>query len=120
MQTIYADGGCRGNGTADGEMYGSWIRDVQKMEWREYGHGTNNRAEYLTLIDALKDAQAHGVDRVIVYMDSQLIVAQVNGEWKVKEASLKPLRDEAAALLKELKGSLRWVRRDVIFEKLGH
>lgn len=120
MQTIYADGGCRGNGISEGEMYGSWVRDVQKMEWREYGYGTNNRAEYLTLIDALKDAQAHGVDRVLVYMDSQLIVNQVNGEWKVKEASLLPLQLEARKLLFDLKGSLRWVRRDVIFEKLGH
>lgn len=83
-------------------------------------HGTNNQAEYLTLIEALRYAGEMKLQNVVIYSDSQLIVNQVNGEWRVKDANLQPLRNHAAQLLKAVNDSLRWVRRDVIVEKLGH
>ncbi len=119
---IYVDGGCRGNGTADAEMYGSFLLEGSKRVRDSFnlGNGTNNRAEYLTLIRALECVKANRLQGVVIYQDSQLIVNQVNGEWKVKEFELRALRDEAAALLKAVNGSLRWVRRDVIVKQLGH
>lgn len=116
---IYCDGGCRGNGTDFGEMYGSFrIGDVTQR--LTFWHGTNNQAEYLTLIDALQFAKDMKLQNPVIYSDSQLIVNQVNGEWRVKNVDLIPLRDKAYGLLQEVNGSLRWVRRDVIVERLGH
>lgn len=119
---IYVDGGCRGNGTVDAEMYGSFLLEGSKRVRDSFnlGSGTNNRAEYLTLIRALECVKANRLESPIVYMDSMLIVSQVNGEWRVKDKDLVPLRNEAKRLLDEVKGSLRWVSRSFIFEKLGH
>lgn len=119
---MYVDGGCRGNGAADAEMYGSFLLKGKKRvrDSFDLGIGTNNRAEYLTLIRALECVKANRLQEIVIYQDSQLIVNQVNGEWRVKDADLRPLREQAAALLKAVNGSLRWVRRDVIVEKLGH
>lgn len=119
---MYVDGGCRGNGAADAEMYGSFLLKGKKRVRDSFnlGNGTNNRAEYLTLIRALECVKANRLEFPIVYMDSMLIVSQVNGEWRVKDNDLVPLRNEAKRLLDEVKGSLRWVSRSFIFEKLGH
>lgn len=103
-------------------MYGSFLLKGKKRvrDSFDLGIGTNNRAEYLTLIRALECVKANRLQDIVIYQDSQLIVNQVNGEWRVKDADLRPLRDQAAGLLKAVNGSLRWVRRDVIVEKLGH
>lgn len=122
---VYADGGCHGNGTSEAQMYGSYRvfandgRELAKHELTGLGHGTNNRAEYLTLLDVLNWCVSQPKP-IVVYMDSQLVVNQVNGEWKVKDATLQGMRDKAAWLLNLCGASLRWVRRDVIMEKLGH
>ncbi len=122
---IYADGGCHGNGTAEADMYGSYRiyadgeREIGHCQLTGLGKGTNNRAEYLTLIDALKWCLGKPKP-IVIYSDSQLMVNQVNGEWRVKEPSLQGLCEEAARLLKLCQASLRWVRRDEIVKRLGH
>lgn len=122
--TVYVDGGCQGNGTDHGAMYGSWVYEGLSggLNHRTYGIGTNNQAEYLALIDALRgllrlDLGGAGVR---ILMDSQLIVQQVNGRWKVKEPNLQPLRVDAADLLKRVGATLEWVSRNQIVAKLGH
>ncbi|MBI3589683.1 MAG: ribonuclease HI family protein [Candidatus Liptonbacteria bacterium] len=90
---IYTDGGARGNPgpAALGVVVGS-------KEYSEYlGEMTNNKAEYLALVFALKKAKAllggkkAGEAEVEVRMDSELIVKQLNGEYKIKEPDLQPL-----------------------------
>jgi probable phosphoglycerate mutase len=66
---------------------------------RYIGVATNNRAEYLALIEGLKAAQEWQPDRVEVFMDSKLVVEQVSGRYKVKNKDLMPLVRTAQELL---------------------
>jgi ribonuclease H / adenosylcobalamin/alpha-ribazole phosphatase len=81
------------------------IEDDQGMKLRTFhrwlGVATNNQAEYLALIDGLKAVADWKPDRLEVYLDSKLVVEQVNGRWKVKEPELKELHRQATELLKE-------------------
>lgn len=65
------------------------------------GEGTNNRAEYRALLVGLERAQALGAEAVSIRADSQLLVRQTKGEYKVKAANLRPLAQEAQRRLAE-------------------
>jgi ribonuclease HI len=62
------------------------------------GVTTNNQAEYRAMIAALKKAQGLGAKQIAMKSDSELMVKQMNGAYRVKKAELKPLHDEAARL----------------------
>lgn len=67
--------------------------------WGEaIGHCTNNQAEYQALLAALRKARRLGAKTVTVRSDSQLLVRQFLGEYKVRDAKLKPLHEEARRL----------------------
>jgi ribonuclease HI len=91
------DGGSRGNpGPAS---YGVVIRDprgelVAKLK-KYIGRMTNNVAEYYGLIAALDYAQSHGVRAIRIESDSELLVKQMRGLYKVKSAELQPLFERA-------------------------
>lgn len=98
MKTYYVwtDGGARGNPGPAG--YGVVIKDEagkNLAEIAEYiGETTNNQAEYWGLVTALEKVRAFAGGepaRVVVKMDSELIVKQMNGEYKIKNEGLKPL-----------------------------
>jgi ribonuclease HI len=77
------------------------------------GVATNNVAEYRALIRGAELAREAGADEVELIGDSELIVKQVRGEYKVKDAGLKPLHAEArAALAGFAEWSVRHVRRE--------
>jgi ribonuclease HI len=129
---ITCDGGSRGNG-ATNQGYGSYVistRDGQKEILRlDLGTATNNEAEYQTLIAALKDlvGRIQRADRapsgysLLAHTDSQLMVGQLIQGWKVKAANLRPLVDEAAALMQTFgRCDLVKVPRDEIVRVLGH
>jgi len=63
------------------------------------GHGTNNRAEYLSLIELLKKAKDKEIKRIIIKGDSLLVVNQVNGLWGAKNSEMKRLKFEVLNLL---------------------
>jgi ribonuclease HI len=63
---------------------------------------TNNQAEYRALIAGLKAVTRYAPAVVSVYMDSELIVRQMNGQYRVRDASLQPLYEEARALAERL------------------
>ncbi len=100
---LRADGGARGNpGPA---ALGVVIEDDQGVRLRAFhrflGVATNNQAEYQALIDGLKAVSDWKPDRLEVYLDSKLVVEQVNGKWKVKEPDLKELHKLATELLNQ-------------------
>jgi ribonuclease HI len=67
--------------------------------WGEaIGHCTNNQAEYRAFLAALRKARRLGAKTVTVRSDSQLLVRQFLGEYKVRDAKLRPLHDEARRL----------------------
>src|SRR5436309_291972 len=91
------DGASRGNpGPA---AYGVVIQDgsgqaVAKLK-KYIGRATNNVAEYYGLIAALDYAQSHGIRALRVESDSELLVKQMRGQYKVKSADLRPLFEQA-------------------------
>lgn len=91
------DGGSRGNpGPA---AYGVVLRDpkgeiVARLQ-KYIGRNTNNVAEYFGLIAALDYAQTHGIRALRVESDSELLVKQMRGEYKVKSGDLRPLHERA-------------------------
>ena len=68
------------------------------------GRATNNQAEYRAIIAALEEAVRLGVKQVDIKMDSELVVKQINGEYRVKKATLKPLYQQVKQLLGLLEG----------------
>lgn len=110
---VWIDGAARGN---PGEAaFGVFIRrGTERDEFGGYlGHATNNVAEYTALIAALAYAAHHGIDQLTVLSDSQLLVRQVNGEYRVKAANLRPLFHRVLELRRSLRGfSIAHVRRE--------
>ncbi|HDQ04947.1 MAG TPA: ribonuclease HI family protein [Deltaproteobacteria bacterium] len=98
---LYSDGACRGNPGVGGA--GAVITDAQGnvlWEGNEYlGHCTNNIAEYKALILGLKGALQKGYKHLEVYLDSELLVRQINGAYKVKNEKLKNLMREIRSLI---------------------
>ena len=114
MLRIYSDGGARGNPgpsacavivTRDGNI----IREITEF----LGTGTNNYAEYRGLIAAIREAVRIGDDTVEFIMDSELVVKQMKGEYKVRSESLKDLHRDAMSLISQIKApSIIHVRRE--------
>ncbi|MBN1813658.1 MAG: reverse transcriptase-like protein [Anaerolineae bacterium] len=126
------DGGSLDHG-AGNHGYGSYQlsnRDGRKEMIRlDLGTATNNEAEYRTLIAALKDLvgriQRAGKSpsdySLLVHTDAQLMVGQLTQGWQVKAANLRPLVDEAAALIQAFgRCDLVKVPRAEIVRVLGH
>jgi len=77
------------------------------------GEATNNVAEYTALIKALRAAAEAGADEVTVFSDSELLVKQLNGQYKVRSSLIRPLFEEAAALTAQFSQcDIRHVTRD--------
>jgi len=98
---LYTDGGSRGNpGPAGiGAILLTASGDVVEELADSIGTATNNVAEYQALLAGLELALDRGVERLDVFLDSELVVRQVNGQYKVKDAGLKPLHAQACQLL---------------------
>jgi ribonuclease HI len=110
----HVDGGSRGNPGHAG--YGVFITDGKGKpvaELSEYlGIQTNNYAEYSGLLAALRYAREHG-NAIEVVSDSELMVRQLNGVYKVKNEGLKPLYLQAMAMVRDLDWfKVRHVRRE--------
>ena len=90
---IYTDGGARNNPGPAG--IGAVLYDENKKviaEISEYiGEATNNQAEYKALLAAIKKAKELGVEEVEFFLDSELVVKQLNREYRVKDKDLAPL-----------------------------
>lgn len=89
----YSDGGARGNpgpaaiGVVLCDTQGKVIRELSQA----IGEATNNQAEYLALTRALEEAKALGARTVHAFCDSQVIVSQMNGTYRIKNAKLQQL-----------------------------
>ncbi|MBA1335969.1 MAG: hypothetical protein HPY66_1788 [Firmicutes bacterium] len=112
---IYTDGGSRGNpgdagiGIAIFDEEENLVAEIS----RYIGTQTNNIAEYYALVRALEEALTLNAKSVEIYLDSELVVKQVNGEYKVKNEGLIPLYGIVKAYLDKFeKYSIRHVRRE--------
>lgn len=100
--TLFADGGSRGNpGPAAGAAVLLDPNGVTIEEVHEYlGIATNNVAEWTGLLLGLQAARERGIRRLAVRLDSELVVKQLRGEYRVKNAGLLPLYQRARALVR--------------------
>ena len=111
---LFCGGSCKGNpgpaGSAailynqNGKMIGGGYKFI--------GNSTNNIAEYQAVLLGLDAAINHGIRNVNVYTDSQLVIGQVTGQWKVKERKFQPLVDEARQKLDLIRGNLIKISKD--------
>ena len=112
--TLYTDGGSRGNPGPAAAAYVLETDDGTVLEARgeAIGVATNNVAEYRALVAGLEKALERGLDEVEVVSDSELLVKQMNGEYRVKNAALVELSLDAARLARQI-GRVRYraVRR---------
>jgi len=116
MITAYTDGGARGNPGPAG--YGVYIEDEDGELLAELkgalGEATNNVAEYRGLVAALEWAVQQGHGDVRVRADSQLLIKQMTGEFKVKNPGLQRLHDRASLLIERLdRVEFEFVPRDL-------
>lgn len=127
---IVFDGGCSGN---PGQRYGSYQIKTKsgraRIERCKFGYGTNNEAEYLSLITALGDIIARcqqakvPLERFTVHIksDSQLVVNQVAGNWGVNKPELRILCNQVQSHLKNFNAwHIEWQPREQIVKVLGH
>src|SRR5271169_6038772 len=102
--TAHVDGGARGNPGPAG--FGVVIHDShgkKVAELSQYlGHHTNNYAEYNGLLAALRYAIAHRIPSIKIISDSELMVRQMNGIYKVRHPELRKLYDEAQRLTAQI------------------
>lgn len=112
MLIIFIDGSSRGN---PGDMgigiaiykNNSLIKTVSKF----LGKGTNNEAEYLALLEALKLASTLKEKEIEIRTDSLLLINQLNSFYKVRAKNIKPLYENAINELKNFKYVLKWIPR---------
>jgi ribonuclease HI len=112
---LSTDGGARGNPgpAAYGYVLETDDGTVLAAHGEAIGTATNNVAEYRALVAGLEKALELQVDEVEVVSDSELLVKQMRGEYKVKNEALRDLSSEAARLARQLKSvSYTAVRRE--------
>lgn len=114
--TLHTDGGARGNPGPAGigaVLYDEGGREIGVVS-RSLAPTTNNVAEYKALIAGLEEALELGVTEIDVKCDSQLVVSQVQGEWKIKSDQLRSLAARAERLFYKFdRWTLDHVRREL-------
>ena len=113
---IHTDGGSRGNPGPAAAAFILTDEAGTKLDARAFflGRTTNNVAEYTAIVKALESAKHIGAKELTVFSDSELLVKQLNGEYKVKSEQIRPLFQQAFNLLNELES---WKVRHVTREK---
>jgi ribonuclease HI len=112
---VNVDGGARGNPgpAAVAAVISTPEGEVLEKHGERIGHATNNVAEYRALLLGLDRAESRGAREVELVCDSELVVRQVSGEYKVKDEVLHRLHKQVIRALAELDSwSIRHVRRE--------
>jgi ribonuclease HI len=109
---VHVDGGSRGNPgpAAAGAVIATPDGDLLDEAMEVIGHATNNVAEYRGLLLGLRRARELGATDVEVVNDSELVAKQINGQYKVKHADMRPLYLDAMKALREFDA---WTVRSV-------
>jgi ribonuclease HI len=112
---VNVDGGARGNPgpAAIGAVLRGPGGEILEQRGERIGRATNNVAEYRALLLGIELASAHGATELELVGDSELIVRQVEGRYKVKDATMKQLHAQVKVKLAGLdRWSIRHVRRE--------
>jgi len=113
--TIYTDGGSRGNPGPAAAGFILAEPDGNQLQAKALflGQATNNVAEYTAIIKALEAAKQIGAKQLMVFSDSELLVKQINGQYKVKSEQIRPLFRQTIDLINEFEEcKVKHVTRD--------
>jgi formyltetrahydrofolate-dependent phosphoribosylglycinamide formyltransferase len=111
----YIDGGSRGNPgpAAAGFVLNDSSGTQLQAKGYVIGRATNNVAEYTSFVRALEAARKFGPEQLVVFSDSELLVKQINGQYRVKSELIKPFYEQAVILLDGFKSwKVRHITRD--------
>lgn len=114
MYEIYCDGASRSN-PGEASVGISILKDSEEIATikKRIGIATNNVAEYLGLIEALKYCVENNIMEVDIYLDSLLVVQQVNLEYKVKSKKLQEYYNQALDLINKINNiKINHIRRE--------
>ena len=113
---VYTDGASRGNPGPAAAGFVLNDSDGAQLQAKAFfmGQATNNVAEYTAVIKALEVAKQLDAEQILLFSDSELLVRQVNGRYRVKSQLLKPLFQQTIALLGEFK---QWQVKHINREK---
>ncbi|PCI25464.1 ribonuclease H [Candidatus Peregrinibacteria bacterium] len=111
---MFTDGASKGN---PGKSGAGWIiydhQNLTLNRGRKYlGYKTNNQSEYLALFYGLEDAMRYNPKSLSLFLDSELVVKQIQGKYKVKNADLKPLHTKIINILSHVPFTIQHVPRD--------
>jgi ribonuclease HI len=123
--TLNTDGGSRGNpgpAAIGAVIYDSAGKELQRLS-KTIGSTTNNQAEYQALVMALKWVlENYGPASVLARLDSELVVRQLKGEYKMKNIELRPWYEKIHVLIEHLGGNVKFEHvpreRNVLADKL--
>ena len=122
---LQTDGACRGNPGPSGIGY--VIRDASHkiVETGAFfiGESTNNRAEYIALVEGLEAACKLGFTEIEVKLDSEVVVKQINGVYRVKESKLADMHQWAMELFAQFESwQVGWIprMRNALADKLAN
>ena len=111
---LYTDGASSSNPGPSGIGFVVYKNDKKIFEGSKYiGISTNNQAEYTALVEGLRFLISKNIKEVNVFLDSQLVVKQLNGAYKVRNTYIKKLFYRVVSLMKEFKGiSTKYIPRE--------
>lgn len=111
---VFTDGGARGNPGPAGIGVVITTTDEQILDTfgRYIGETTNNQAEYQAVIAALDAIKQYAPRKVWFHLDSELVVKQLNGEYKVKNVELKPLHERVKDLARQFEVNFAHIYRE--------
>ena len=111
---VYTDGWSRGNPWEAG--LGVYITDREgkalERRYKYLGITTNNVAEYTGALYGIKRARELGATEIELYMDSKLVIEQLQGNWKIKNEYLRQLASDIKYHLKDISISYNWIPRE--------
>lgn len=117
MLVLFADGASRGN-PGPASLGAVLVRDGEEIAriCQPLGIRTNNYAEYSAVIAGLEYVIEHGLEKkLLIRMDSKLVVEQLSGRWKIKHPDLMELARVAQGLLRQVDATLEWIPRELNF-----
>jgi len=111
---IHTDGGSRGNPGPSATGVVITTPDGRHIEsfGRYMGITTNNQAEYSAVLEGIKAAQKYEPQKLRFFLDSELVVKQLNGIYKIKHSELRVLFNEIKTLIQDLDVTFTHVRRE--------
>ncbi len=111
---LYTDGAARGNpGPGGAGVYVTDDKGVHILKRSQFlGHVTNNVAEYSALLLGLEALRKRKIENIVIYSDSELLVCQIKGKYRVKNEQLKKLYDRVMEILVYFRYEIIHIRRE--------